>query len=934
MDLMEELDQLRKGMSWFRKVALHVHSPLSYDWPKDSKEDRDRKGVLLKEPSPYFECLDSRYELVAITDHMRASFACGHCDKAKQCVILPGMELNVRFTKPFHSPVVHFLAIFPEGTSTERMRPIFPAHQKLPDDKDRDGREVLEVDSLQELVASVRDVGGILIAAHVDNGHRSAFRDQGSGALELVREDGEELSEKACKFGDQYKELLVQAGVHAVEIRRPEDARHYQFFMGESQREVATVLANDAHNLIQLETGTCTYAKMADVSLEGLRFALMFPDTRIRHAQPVEPRPFLEGVRIAGSAGYFADTTVAFSPNLTCVIGARGTGKSALVDAIRFAFGYNRKMGKNITDDLAGKVKDRQKETLEGGTIEVVYSSVSEQKSKLLSNYSHTNKDEYDTTVFDEHGNDRKIGNVQTHPDFPCRLFGWSEIEKLGSDPAKQRVVLDHILNTHKLLEERNALRIELAADRKRIEGLAEELDAFHRGARELESLLELRAEHKFLRSPEVDELFKKEEAEAHNKGLAERWVSSFRDWSSQLSEVLEHVPTPELKGDVDLAWKSASGPKALEDVREATQSLMSAARLLWQKSTALREEFESRHKAAVTELQTKAKGSSVSVAELAAKRARLSHRLRTAEEESLQYGEKLKGLMAAIRGRREKVQALRGILSTISVERASGANRITEQLSHVDRPKIAVNLTPQSDTTAHKLWLDDALQSAGVRMAKTRARMADALYATLEPEDLVQVVLSNKTEERGLPTEVQDALNGALFPFSKDEDSGMQRVSREVLSRLLESDENCVDDAVGITLDGRPITKLSPGTVCSALLPVILTGSTDPLILDQPEDNLDNKLVTDLVIRMLRELKLRRQIIIVTHNPNIVVNGDAEQVVVMDSDEGRCICRHQAALDDRVVMENIMALMEGGREALLSRYKCYEEHIPDFLKT
>ena len=75
-------------------------------------------------------------------------------------------------------------------------------------------------------------------------------------------------------------------------------------------------------------------------------------------------------------------------------------------------------------------------------------------------------------------------------------------------------------------------------------------------------------------------------------------------------------------------------------------------------------------------------------------------------------------------------------------------------------------------------------------------------------------------------------------------------------------------------------------------MLAFLLAHGAEPLVLDQPEDDLDNHLIYDLVVRQIRENKLRRQIIVVTHNPNIVVNGDAEMLHAMEfaARQGQCV--------------------------------------------
>jgi hypothetical protein len=121
---------------------------------------------------------------------------------------------------------------------------------------------------------------------------------------------------------------------------------------------------------------------------------------------------------------------------------------------------------------------------------------------------------------------------------------------------------------------------------------------------------------------------------------------------------------------------------------------------------------------------------------------------------------------------------------------------------------------------------------------------------------------------------------------------------------------------------DWAAITQGSQGQRSAALLAFLLAFGEEPLVLDQPEDDLDNHLIYDLIVRQIRENKLRRQLIIVTHNPNIVVNGDAELVHVLDFRGGQCRVVVRGALQENSVREEVCHVMEGGREAFERRWK------------
>jgi hypothetical protein len=150
-----------------------------------------------------------------------------------------------------------------------------------------------------------------------------------------------------------------------------------------------------------------------------------------------------------------------------------------------------------------------------------------------------------------------------------------------------------------------------------------------------------------------------------------------------------------------------------------------------------------------------------------------------------------------------------------------------------------------------------------------------------------------------------------------------------EKLEQLLVVAEIELNDLPQITLDGQPIAGLSPGQRCSALVPIILLQGTHPLIIDQPEDNLDNKLVFDLVVEILRNLKEHRQIIVATHNPNIPVSGDAEQILVFEPvNKFTGKISTQGSIDDAAVIEAVKNIMEGGAAAFLTRAQKYRYRL------
>jgi hypothetical protein len=106
----------------------------------------------------------------------------------------------------------------------------------------------------------------------------------------------------------------------------------------------------------------------------------------------------------------------------------------------------------------------------------------------------------------------------------------------------------------------------------------------------------------------------------------------------------------------------------------------------------------------------------------------------------------------------------------------------------------------------------------------------------------------------------------------------------------------------------------------------LLLLESDAPLVVDQPEDDLDNRFITDGVVPIMRREKQRRQFVFSTHNANIPVLGDAELIVGMTATSDAAVIEkeHRGALDAAPVCELVEEILEGGRTAFETRRSKY----------
>ena len=143
---------------------------------------------------------------------------------------------------------------------------------------------------------------------------------------------------------------------------------------------------------------------------------------------------------------------------------------------------------------------------------------------------------------------------------------------------------------------------------------------------------------------------------------------------------------------------------------------------------------------------------------------------------------------------------------------------------------------------------------------------------------------------------------------------------------KLAELETVGLQDAPTIRLRVGEVEKdsamLSTGQKCTTILPILLLEGGNPLLIDQPEDNLDNRFIFETVVDNIHKVKVARQLIFVTHNPNIPVLGDAARLFVMESDGEHARAASSGTVDE--CKDQIVTLLEGGADAFRKRGERY----------
>jgi DNA repair ATPase RecN len=471
--LIDEIGEKRANSATFHRVDLHVHTCESEDYPRqtDKREkapplaDQDRETDWSTYEAGFLAAARNAtppLSLIAITDHNKNRLASKISKACSDPVVLPGVELNIQCTE-FQEETIHLVAIWDKGSGHELLDRVLHADDKLPA-YDQRTVSCRSTTPIAAFIEGVHKKGGICIAAHVNSssGAREYIRGE-SLALAERRKRIKELNERQAPTAEEeaqlsklkqqqkahenaiqerYLSIIANYNLDAVEIASPDERKHYEGYHTTElgMRAIPCVMSSDAHCLGDIGLpGSCTYLKMTHLGLRGVRDALADPQTRVRYDDQVSPSKYarIQGIRLVGAKGFFQNQVMGFSDNLTCLIGGRGTGKSALIDALRYAF---KVPVEHLEDKQRNDVEDRQRATLQECEIDVLLKDADDNDLVLKARYSPDLDGSFQVLGVD--GSVRpEVPGVS--PKLRIELWGWGEIESATRSLEQQRVLLD-----------------------------------------------------------------------------------------------------------------------------------------------------------------------------------------------------------------------------------------------------------------------------------------------------------------------------------------------------------------------------------------------------------------------------------------------------------------------------------------------------------
>lgn len=611
------------------------------------------------------------------------------------------------------------------------------------------------------------------------------------------------------------------------------------------------------------------------------------------------------------SGGFLAGLSVEFPSGLTCIIGPRGSGKSTFAEAIRYTLLGAGGATKARTDFIQA--------TLRSSLITVRTTPDTNSKSYIVRRQFQQSP--AITTV-----DGRPITDIDLDRGtfLPFDAYGTAEIELIADESLgeKRRVLLDELISA-KLYQ----IQLTLGKFRR---GLDANADAIRSGDRTIAEIKERIEEFGDARGrlaalppappgAQTTALTVASQQQQINEReilAIGRSVESLDSWRRDISTMLatyrklfgssctieSSANTPKTKSIDQLLASSVE--RVATHLAEADHEIAAAQSGVSSEQAKLRE-VHAQQKASYDQLQA----SNAVAGQAVRERAQ-----REQDVTKLAAFEKL--LVEALQARGALYKERDSLKASYLLEREQISrlrSRTAAELQQHTGSKVRIRVLENADQLNYRQILTDGLRGARVR---NHEDILSQLLC-LRPEHLAQLIRDNDLDGFDAQTNL-----------GKERSSKILEAFRSLDAFALET--VVIDDQIKVELNvsphGDPLFKdaaeLSRGQKCTALLPLLLARRPTPLIIDQPEDNLDNHFIYETIVESVRRLKASRQMVFITHNANIPVLGEADLVIVMNSDGKRGYIEKTGSLDE--CRSEIIDLLEGGEEAFELRRKRY----------
>lgn len=888
MSLLQDIQNESNG-ALFRRADLHIHSfgeGGSYDVSDASMTPEGIVDTAIAE----------RLDLIAITDHniianVRPALKYA---QGKGLLVVPGVELS--------TPQGHLLMYFETVDELQR----FFGKLTISDDWKACHN------TIPQCLRFAEEFNGFGICAHIE-------LDSG-------------LEKAHPKFDAFKQEVFNCPNLLGLEISNAVNSTWFSHDDANANRrncavvrcatlgledgvDLAKVMSSDAHTLNALGRNASGNRKLTRLKMEAQRFtslriALKDAAARVRLEDLIPASvPRFVGMKLEG--GFLKDQIVHFSPNLTCIIGGRGAGKSTLLESLRAASGNAAES--TIIDSEVWP-----------DAISLVYEDEVGQRHTLTRS--------------------KLCEVVNGDPEGPIAVsiesYGQGEtadtIQHCDVDPSILLRFLDGFIDFGEMRKQDGDLRDALLANQTAIETLQQSINQIG-PTEKAKGIADTQVGA--LKKQNASQVVELEEKLAKERRFRDGLKRSLGDLLTSITNSLTVGELRKLTADVD-GNNLAVGKAEFEVVKALVDDLATEIDTL---SGQFKQKVVAANVKIAAQLQvwiTREKETQDKIEEIRRELERQNIKLdmafiRKVTKDAADLQARLNELkksqpkqQEALKERRLQIQERTALRVKIFNARQAFATTMNGNLA-----AAVVDYRVKIQFYEGLLSFDmEELIKTTMNWRTSQVPRAALIAATLSPVHLLADVIA---KDASALEQLNDADGNRAF--SKADAS-------DIIGKLGEWQPRCAleriafEDRPEIKVtqvidkpDGtkayrvRDFAKLSLGQQQAILLTVLLfSKSRVPLIIDQPEDNLDGEFIYKTVVRSLRSIKEHRQVIIVTHNANIAVLGDAELIVPLRGASEVSVIRDRGSIDTPETKDIVCTILEGSQKAFKRRQEVY----------
>lgn len=916
---------IKRGSRWL-KFDFHTHTPASSDF---GLGDADACGIA---PSDWLrKAMESQIDCVVVTDHNTGKWvdilkienehlrSCvPQTDWYRDLTIFPGVEITI----DANQSRIHILGVFDPSVDTETISAIVGecgvgAHFG-------DCQMGSTTSSFKDVADVIRKNKGIPIAAHIDGS-------------------------KGLLYGASTLNTSIDASLKAVDAAQFCNLAVLETYDKELQvklERVARIAGSDAHTVDELGRHY-SWVKMGTPSIDALKLALM--DYRYSVLNQVEnpnkyPDNFLSKLTITNMVvcgrGAGNQFEIDLHPHFNAFIGGRGSGKSTVLESVRIVSRQDQNLREVVprTAEAIGKFMNLASGNERGVMLERTHIALEFFRRSILYrlHWKYDGKgpilEEMVQGLWQEV---EEFGNIAER--FSVQVYSQKQINELAANTNgllefidRSRAVnktnwqsrYDRIKNEYLELKARlRSLKTQLDEGRPlkaNLQDLENDLKSYEEGGHKDILLLyrKRRQQWNALPSDEVFNQFTKSiAASIEDIALSDLPDNLFSDDDPLDREVLNiHIATAsKVDGVVQTLLRAQQEVESIK--KEWQKSIIqsawfSAFRESEEAYIQLAKAYETKH----SELSLRQYNEWVERKDVFLARLK--------DLEGIQ-----REVLSVTRKVEQNLETLKALHEELFDLRTSFINEVIQDNQYVRMQLVKCGDTSKIEERYRSiLGLEPHLFVSSVYdSTNEQGILAPFIHwedLGVSENDLPTVIEEIKAQTRAIAMGQRSQYHGTF-------DNRLQELYRNNPSAFDELDAWWPEDLLRVKYPieqnrskFEALEKGSDGQRAAAILAFLLSYGDTPLIIDQPEDDLDNALIYDLIVKQIHENKLRRQLLIATHNPNIVVNGDADLVHVMKFINGQITVSSEGYLDNPEIRREVCTIMEGGREAFVKRYK------------